>query len=347
MVYNSGMELHVNQGLEPKSWDHFILQHPEANLLQSWHWGEFQRSLGHIVWRLAVTDGNAIIAQLSVFKLPLRFGRYIFYAPRAILLNKNLPAHQQYLAMKMIIDYMKKIADTEKSIMLRTDPPIPPEDTAALSIYKSIGFVLSNKSTQPKSNWQLDITPKPSNLLMLMKIKVRYNVRLSEKKGLEIRETTNPDKINIFTDLMHATAIRDNFTPHSDNYYRQQLAVLGKQNMLSLLVVYDQEEPLSAALISFFGSTATYLHGASSDKNREKKPVYALQWAAIQAAKERGCSIYDFGGVNLDPNHAWAGISRFKTGFGGQEVNYIGNLELPLNPSWFRLYKLVTRFKHA
>lgn len=340
------MELQINQGLDMQNWDYFVLQHPDGNLLQSWAWGEFQKKFGHPIWRLAVTDNGHTLAQLLVIKTPLKLGWHIFYAPRAILINKTQPASHQHTAMKLIIDYLKSIATEEKVILFRTDPPLSSSDTTALSIYKSMGFIVSSKSTQPKTNLWLDIQPKEPNLLLQMKPKTRYNIRLAEKHHITVSTTENPEDITIFNDLIKTTAGRDGFHTHPDNYYADQLAVLGKHHSMSLFVARDDNQPLAAALVSFFGRTATYLHGASSDQNRDKQPAYALHWEIIKVAKKHDCTIYDLGGINLNDHHAWAGITRFKLGFGGNIVDYIGNLELPLNQPWFRLYQLLANKRH-
>ena len=43
------------------------------------------------------------------------------------------------------------------------------------------------------------------------------------------------------------------------------------------------------------------------------------------------------------PNHPWAGVTRFKLGFGGRAVDYPGTFDLPLNRLWYTLYSLVRR----
>ena len=51
-----------------------------------------------------------------------------------------------------------------------------------------------------------------------------------------------------------------------------------------------------------------------------------LHWYAIQEAKKMGFKIYDFGGINLNPNSETYGITKFKLSFGGniiKEYNYI------------------------
>jgi lipid II:glycine glycyltransferase (peptidoglycan interpeptide bridge formation enzyme) len=54
-------------------------------------------------------------------------------------------------------------------------------------------------------------------------------------------------------------------------------------------------------------------------------PAYAMHWAAIQRAKQRGCKIYDFYGYTEDPDHAYYNFSRFKRQFGGKVIKTIGS----------------------
>jgi len=55
-------------------------------------------------------------------------------------------------------------------------------------------------------------------------------------------------------------------------------------------------------------------------------PAYAAHWAAIQAARDRGCTEYDFYGYDPfgQPGHLYAGFSRFKKQFGGFRRDSIG-----------------------
>ncbi|MEA1910039.1 MAG: peptidoglycan bridge formation glycyltransferase FemA/FemB family protein [Patescibacteria group bacterium] len=341
------MELLINQEIDQPIWDHFITKQPGGSILQSWAWGEFHRALGNKVWRFSVTENGETINQLLVIKLPLRFNYNIFYAPRGLVLGGTLPAQKQHLSTKLIVDHLKKIAKDEDVIFFRTDPPVSPNNTSVLSTYRSLGFLKAPKSTQPKAIWQLDISPQSKNLLMQMKQKTRYNIRLAEKRGVDIKLNSATENIDIWLKLIKETSTRDKFLPHSDEYYKKQAEILSDSGLLDLFIAYKNNRPLAASLVSFYGDTATYLHGASSNLDRASQAPYLMHWEIIKAAKEHGTNIYDFGGITTKENHPWTGITRFKTGFGGKKEEYVGNLELPLHPQLFKLYQLLTRQHHA
>ena len=68
--------------------------------------------------------------------------------------------------------------------------------------------------------------------------------------------------------------------------------------------------------------------------------------------KEHGYNLYDLYGVM--PEHrqlassakesAWQGITRFKKGFGGREVNYVGAWDWVYAKMWHTIYKQIKKF---
>jgi lipid II:glycine glycyltransferase (peptidoglycan interpeptide bridge formation enzyme) len=107
------------------------------------------------------------------------------------------------------------------------------------------------------------------------------------------------------------------------------------------------------------GNRCWYLYGASSNEERQRMPNHALQWAAINWARDSGCLSYDLWGVpdeapaleaepeNLKlylndppPGSLW-GVYRFKRGFGGQTVRYIGAYDRVYSPPLHWLYEKV------
>ena len=77
-----------------------------------------------------------------------------------------------------------------------------------------------------------------------------------------------------------------------------------------LLPVYNAElflaefegEAIAGLILFVFGSTAWYMYGASSNRERRRMPNYLLQWEAIRWARKRGCTLYDLWGAPDDLN---------------------------------------------
>jgi lipid II:glycine glycyltransferase (peptidoglycan interpeptide bridge formation enzyme) len=116
--------------------------------------------------------------------------------------------------------------------------------------------------------------------------------------------------------------------------------------MAELMVAEYQRQTLASHLMIWCGQTATYLHGASADDNKNIMAPHLLQWRTIELAKRRGMEKYDWWGIHPDdPNHRWAGITRFKLGFGGEIIKYPGAINAVLQPQWYMAYRLAKRMR--
>ena len=95
-------------------------------------------------------------------------------------------------------------------------------------------------------------------------------------------------------------------------------------------------------MAGFYGDTAVYLHGAFDYDNRQLMAPYLLQWSIILEAQKRNFRHYDFHGIAPagQLNHPWAGVTRYKLGFGGQAKNYPGTFDFIYQPNWYKLYKI-------
>lgn len=324
-------------------YDSFLIGQ-EGPLLQSWHWGEFQKKLGRKVWRLLVTTNTGkYLAAASVIKQPLAYGKEYFYCPRGPVIA---PAADLEKVCGLILDKISDFKVAEKPVFLRIDPLF--ENSERGDDLKRLGFQKLAWEIQPKDTFILDLSGTEDRILRQMKPKTRYNINLAERKGVTIEQYSDGSRMKIFWELLQQTTARDSFSPYPYVYYLNQLNVLGRAGQARLFVAFYQRRPLAAAIVAYFGKTAYYLHGASSDRFRAVMAPYFLQWSAIGAAKSLGMENYDFCGIapeGVSGSHAWAGITRFKKGFGGKTVSYIGAFDLPYNSQIYRLYRLLRKFR--
>ena len=140
----------------------------------------------------------------------------------------------------------------------------------------------------------IDLKLSESEILEKMKPKGRYNIRLAEKKEIEVKilEKTSTN-IKSFYDLMTQTTIRDSFTGNSLEYYTIFLQSL---ESAELIAAYKNNVLIAAGIFIFQKEVSVYYYGASSSKTeyRNLMAPYLLQWFAIGEAKKRNSLLFDF-----------------------------------------------------
>lgn len=303
-----------------------------GGFLQSWEWGEFQRATGREVLRLR---GDGALAQM--IRLPLPFGKSYWYCPRGPLALDILPP-------------LAEEARKNEAIFLRCEPLEKP-------VHRFFAGAKKREAVQPAQTLIVDLAQDEEAILAAMHEKWRYNIRLAERKGVRVFMAGEHDAsaLDIFWNLLEETTDRDGFRAHGKEYYRAMLERLagdpatdGKTRPVARLVFAEHDgKVLAANLMLYFGSTATYLHGASSRERREVMAPQLLHWKAMTDAKSWGYASYDFWGVAPEgaEDHPWAGITRFKRGFGGRYVSYPGTYDLPLDRGWYGLYSLIQKLR--
>ena len=182
----------------------------------------------------------------------------------------------------------------------------------------------------PSNTVFLDLEKSKEELLMAMKPKTRYNIRLSKRRGVVVRKTGWND-LDVWYALYRETALRNGIFLHDKSYFRAVLKAKAtcphSPAKVHLLIAEADNTPLAAIFLVISGRRATYLYGASSSSGRHLMGSYAVQWRAITLAKEEGCTEYDMFGIapRPDPNHPMCGLHRFKTGFGGTIHHSLGS----------------------
>ena len=224
---------------------------------------------------------------------------------------------------------------------IRFDPPWFTEDGAPPEL--PAPFKRAAADIQPPDTVLVDLTPPPEDILAAMKPKWRYNTGLAEKRGVAVTQR-GEQGIDIFYHLLAETAQRDGIAIHRVEYYK---ALFEECRDLRLYTAEHEGDVLAAIVTLFRGKQATYLYGASANVKRNLMAPYALQWKAMQDAREYGCTVYDLFGIppNEDPDHPMAGLYRFKTGFGGRIIHRPGSWDYPCKPALYALFRGAERLR--
>ncbi len=198
----------------------------------------------------------------------------------------------------------------------------------------------SHSNNLPANTIFLDLDQSEEHILMQMKPKTRYNIRLSARKGVRVRNY-DMSYIDTWYSLYRETAQRNNVTLHDKEFFTTVLAASGENNRdvdIRLLMADLDGEFLAAMFLILSGKRGTYLYGATSGKKRNYMASYAIQWEAIKTARNNGCTEYDLFGTapNMNYSHPLAGLYRFKSGFGGNLYHRMGCWDYPLREEVYK-----------
>ena len=346
--------------------DKYIIEISEADVevcenadsfLQSAMWAEFKSRFG---WktRTFLIDWSDYAGQktpLLLLSRRLAPGFTFAYVPWGPQLPADFPAVSRAQALSQLAKKLKPFL-ARNTVFLRFEPPwfyieggevVLPDEDKQLS---SSGFKRASATVQPPDTVHISLVESCEQILAAMKPKWRYNISLAAKKGVRVKKE-GAREIEIFYSLLKETAARDGIAVHNIDYYRGLFEVCDQKNegklSLRLYTANHEGDTLAAIVVLFMGKAATYLYGASSNNKRNLMAPYALQWTAMQDAKEAGCLYYDLFGIppNEDPNHPMAGLFRFKTGFGGRIIHRPGTWDYPYKSAVYGLFSVVEAFR--
>ena len=315
----------IESNFDIKKYNQFVL-HP----LQTWEWGEARKKTGVEVLRLGEYQNNKLINvfQLTFHKIP-KTNYKVGYLPRSVFPTKEV--------LDFLYDYGKK----NKVIFIKIEP------------YIQKSQITNNKLQISKHplfpNWTqiLDLTKSEDELLKSFHSKTRYNIRLSEKKGVLVKEMSNEKGFEIFSKLYFETCKRQKYFGHTPKYH-QIIWDSFKKDIAHILVAFYNDVPLAAYELFYFKNTLYYPYGGTSLEYRNLMASNLLMWEAIKLGKKLGAEKFDMWGSlgpNYDTTNLWSGFTRFKEGYGTKFVEFIGSYDLVINYNIYHLYNLANKIR--
>jgi peptidoglycan pentaglycine glycine transferase (the first glycine) len=329
----------VDEITDQAGWDGALLALPAAHILQSWAWTETKAQTGWRASRLLWT-ADAQPAAAAAFlsrRLSAHWPASIAYVPKGPVLDWADAA----LAAQ-VLERIQQEARRRRAIFVKIDPDVQADGStgqAVRSMLEQRGWQFSNEQIQYRNTMVTDLTPDEETLLARMKPKCRYNIRLSERRGVGVRYGT-PADLKVFFMMYVETGERDGFLVRPFPYYESIWSQFLAGDLAHLLLAEIEGKPVAGLMLFRFGGTAWYFYGASTAAARDAMPNHALQWAALRLAKASGCTRYDWWGApdKLEEGDPMMGVYRFKAGFGGEFVPWIGAWDYPVSRPLYRFY---------
>ena len=332
---------------EDAAWDAFVADHPHGSILQTTNWARLKNRFGWSSHRVWLKKDRRLVAGAQVLYRSAALGMFkMGYIPHGPLVDWTDDEQ-----VKVLFNQIDQSVYQHGAGILKLEPLLWQHEIGEANwsdICRRGQLVTPTDTIQPPRTIMIDIRGTEEEILAAMKSKTRYNIRLSARKDVTVREGTAAD-IPLFIHLIQVTGKRDNFGTHDPHYYRDVFKLFVPEHAALLIAEYEGR-PLAAAFITSFGKMATYLYGASGNEERNRMPAYAVQWAAIRWAKQMGCTQYDLWGIPDAEEEAleleftqredglWP-VYRAKRGYGGRIQRTVGAADRVYNQRLYRLYK--------
>ncbi len=296
--------------LTSEEWKKRLSNLSGVHLLQASEWGELKQKYSWKPVRLMVGD---CYSQILFRSLPGGFS--IGYIPKGPI----------GMVTREFIDELIHVGKKHRAIMIKIEPDGFEDETEAPKNLTNFQNLVPSKPIQPAQTIVIDISGDEKSVLDRMKQKSRYNIHLAEKKEISVVETSDVDA---FYQMMTSTGTRDGFGVHSLEYYKKAYNLFSIGGECAILTARYGGVDLASVMIFRREKRCWYFYGASTDLERNRMPVYLLQWEAIRWARNNGCVEYDLWGIPDFPEPVleeqftsrsdglW-GVYRFKRGFGG------------------------------
>ena len=314
---------------DQKIYDSVVI-HP----VQTWAWGEFQKTQGHTIFRFGVFDSKNKIK--TAFTVSFHAIPKTKYSIGTILRGPKVT--------ESMLAAVKKIAQEQNAVFVKFEPDIAKSESSM----NFANLVVSPKVAFYPHTFKVDLTKSEEKLLADLHSKTRYNIKIANRYGVEIKEMTNDKGFEIYLKLLFDTTKRQGFYLHTLRYHRDLWKILKDTDMPHIMLASYQGQVLSAFMLFKFKDQLFYPYGASLDIYREVMAPTLLMWESIKLGQKMKCNTFDMWGClgsDAKEGENGYGFHRFKQGFNGNPYEYVGTYDFVVNPLFYKLYNLVDKIR--
>ena len=298
---------------ERARWAQVVEKYPEANFLQSPLYAKMNEILGA---KTFTEDFDGKAYALMIVRDAKR-GRYL-EIPCGPLAD-----WEDIGQIKAIFERIKQVGRREKCVFVRVRPQLMRTDKN-LRMLSKLGLKESPMHLAAEHTVMIDLKQPEETLLANMRRQTRYEVRRADKLGIKVYKDNSEEMFKEFRKVQAETARRQGFVPPNLQTLLAEREAFGTQ--ADIYVAESAEgEKIAYGLIIKDGREGDYYEAASTLLNRKLPGAYALLWQAMRDLKTEGYERFNLWGIAPagQPNHRYAGVTTFKTGFGGEVVEYV------------------------
>ena len=226
-----------------KRYREFESKHKKSHFLQSYEWGQFcKNAKGQVPCYVGMEDnaGN-LVASCLILLRRTPFGFSYGYAPRGFVLDYNNKE-----VISEFTNYLKQYMKDNKIIYIKFDPDIKYQDidenglkveggennyelyNYMLSLgYKHTGFYRLYEGNQPRYTFRINLNKTWEEIEAKFNKSFMKSVKRSYSYNLIV---DNDVKVDDFYRLLQSNSSKDDFDPHSLEYYKIFSEEMSKDN---------------------------------------------------------------------------------------------------------------------
>ncbi|MGZ8481070.1 MAG: lipid II:glycine glycyltransferase FemX [Candidatus Limnocylindria bacterium] len=342
------MQLRAATHTDETAWQALLGRCPSGDFLHDWAWAEVAAFDGQAQRRFVLEETGEIVALVAAQVRSLPAGRQFWYVPHGPVLDYADPGARD--RVRALLGGLRGEAAAHRAVAVKLEPRLE-VDSAELAAFDDASRLRRLPDTLQVGQTRLVDLADDEALLGAFDKDTRYAVRRAEREGVTTTVVDSADDvaaIESLHSLVAETQRRARFAMPELERYRTAWRALAGAGHAAIVEAQRGDELLASAMVVFEGDRSFYLFsGSRREEAGEQKHYasYAVQWAMMRLARERGCRTHDLWGVaphGSGPEHAWHGVGLFKKGFGGREVVWAGSWDLVVNPTVYR-FRQATR----
>lgn len=318
------------------AWDALVAASAQPSYLQTSAWAAIKAPNGWRALRVVADGPGGPVGAQALIMRPRGVPWGMGYVPRGPVSEAPLDA----AALRAFTGRLRDAARAARLGYVRMEPELP--DTPALrDALGTLGWVPAGH-VQPERSRIIDIAQDEAAILGQMHRKCRQSIAKSERLGVRVVEDDGA-RLGDFH-AIHADALRRaGIAPRTVDTYRLMWETLAPRGMAHLLFAEAVESGGAVATLFLVGCgrRVVDLYGGTTTEGGRLRANYLLKWEAMRRMRAAGYAQYDLWGLPRE------GIERFKSGFGGVEVDYVGAWDLAIDPIGRRVLQTGERARAA
>jgi lipid II:glycine glycyltransferase (peptidoglycan interpeptide bridge formation enzyme) len=327
------------------AWDAFVAARPEADILQTWAWGDVQGGEGERPARLIARSGDgSVLGVAQALVRATTFGRTVLYVPHGPVWDRDASGAADVLAA--LLRALRTLAREERGIVVKVDPRGDGLDDAGRDAIKAAmldaGLRPSRHDLQAPTTRIVDLLDGGDALRKTWDKDARNLFRRSQKEGVEteVLRELDADAITSFARLLAETAERADFRAHSADFLAGLAQATQPADGWYQAVARMGDRTIGGMVTLRVADRAYYLYGASTrdPEFKNANAGYATMgttMAALAADRVRTLDLWGVAEPDDDTPAEWAGFSAFKRRFGGRPVRHPGTFDLVTDRFWY------------